>query len=127
MLRYVLQKGFWYLLTFVVAVAINFTLPRMGENNPVDIIMGKAAQGLSPEEAKLKKEGLDMQSICFLSSISGQQVHSTAATLQVGQASNFSFSHLSRQSTQNARESLKSSSKISSLFLHPTHFGGKKS
>jgi ABC-type dipeptide/oligopeptide/nickel transport system permease component len=30
----------------------------MGENNPVDIIMGKAAQGLSPEEAKLKKEGL---------------------------------------------------------------------
>ena len=58
MLRYVLQKAFWYLLTFVVAVAINFTLPRMGENNPVDIIMGKAAQGLSPEEAKLKKEGL---------------------------------------------------------------------
>ena len=34
MLRYVLQKAFWYLLTFVVAVAINFTLPRMGENNP---------------------------------------------------------------------------------------------
>ena len=58
MLRYVLQKAFWYLLTFVVAVAINFTLPRMGENNPVDIIMGKAAQGLSPEEAKLKKEAL---------------------------------------------------------------------
>ena len=58
MLRYVLQKAFWYLLTFVVAVAINFTLPRMGENNPVDIIMGKAAQGLSPEEAKAKKESL---------------------------------------------------------------------
>ena len=58
MLRYVLQKAFWYLLTFVVAVAINFTLPRMGENNPVDIIMGKAAQGLSPEQAKLKKETL---------------------------------------------------------------------
>ena len=58
MLRYVLQKAFWYLLTFVIAVAINFTLPRMGENNPVDIIMGKAAQGLSPEQAKLKKETL---------------------------------------------------------------------
>ena len=58
MLRYVLQKGFWYLLTFIVAVAINFTLPRLGENNPVDIIMGKAAQGLSPDEAKLKKESL---------------------------------------------------------------------
>lgn len=58
MLRYVLQKAFWYLLTFIVAVAINFTLPRLGENNPVDIIMGKAAQGLSPEMAKLKKETL---------------------------------------------------------------------
>ena len=57
-LRYVLQKGFWYLLTFIVAVAINFTLPRLGENNPVDIIMGKAAQGLSPEEAQKKKEAL---------------------------------------------------------------------
>lgn len=57
-LRYVLQKGFWYILTFVVAVAINFTLPRLGENNPVDIIMGKAAQGLSPEEAQKKKEDL---------------------------------------------------------------------
>lgn len=57
-LRYVLQKGFWYLLTFIVAIAINFTLPRLGENNPVDIIMGKAAQGLSPEEAQKKKEGL---------------------------------------------------------------------
>ena len=58
MLRYVLQKAFWYLLTFVVAVAINFTLPRLGENNPVDIIMGKAAQGLTPDQAKLKKETL---------------------------------------------------------------------
>lgn len=56
--RYVLQKGFWYLLTFIVAVAVNFTLPRLGENNPVDIIMGKAAQGLSPDEAKKKKESL---------------------------------------------------------------------
>ena len=30
----------------------------MGENNPVDIIMGKAAQGLTPDQAKLKKEAL---------------------------------------------------------------------
>ena len=42
MLRYVLQKGFWYLLTFVFAVALNFALPRLGDNNPVDIIMGQA-------------------------------------------------------------------------------------
>ena len=57
-LRYVLQKGFWYFLTFIVAVALNFALPRLGENNPVDIVMGKAAQGLSPEEAMQKKETL---------------------------------------------------------------------
>ena len=57
-LRYVLQKAFWYFLTFIVAIAINFTLPRLGENNPVDIVMGKAAQGLSPEEAMQKKETL---------------------------------------------------------------------
>ena len=57
-LRYVLQKGFWYFLTFIVAIAINFALPRLGENNPVDIVMGKAAQGLSPEEAMQKKETL---------------------------------------------------------------------
>src|SRR5574344_197662 len=42
-LRYVLQKAFWYFLTFLVAIAINFTLPRLGENNPVDIVMGMAA------------------------------------------------------------------------------------
>ena len=33
MLRYVLQKAFWYLLTFVCAVALNFALPRLGDNN----------------------------------------------------------------------------------------------
>ncbi len=57
-LRYVLQKGFWYFLTFIVAVALNFALPRLGENNPVDIVMGKAAQGLSPKDAMQKKETL---------------------------------------------------------------------
>ena len=29
-LRYVLQKGFWYFLTFIVAVALNFALLRLG-------------------------------------------------------------------------------------------------
>ena len=56
-LRYVLQKGFWYFLTFIVAIALNFALPRLGENNPVDIVMGKAAQGLSPEARRLAPHG----------------------------------------------------------------------
>ncbi|MCQ2104949.1 MAG: ABC transporter permease [Fibrobacter sp.] len=58
MLRYVLQKGFWYLLTFIFAVALNFALPRVGGSDPVDIIMGQAGKGLSPTEAQLKKAEL---------------------------------------------------------------------
>ena len=58
MLRYVLQKGFWYVLTFIFAVALNFALPRVGGSDPVDIIMGQAGKGLSPTEAQLKKAEL---------------------------------------------------------------------
>ena len=59
--RYVLQRGIWYLLTFLVAVAINFTLPRMGDRNPVDIMMAKASQGLSDEALREKKEGFEKE------------------------------------------------------------------
>jgi peptide/nickel transport system permease protein len=55
-LRFVLMRAGWYFLTFLVAVTINFFLPRLGKNNPVDIIMGKAAAGLSNEEARQKEE-----------------------------------------------------------------------
>lgn len=55
-LRYILQRAGWYFLTFIVAVAINFLLPRLGNNNPVDIIMGKAGSGLSTEDARQKEE-----------------------------------------------------------------------
>lgn len=58
MLRYVLQKGFWYVLTFIFAVALNFALPRIGGSDPVDIIMGQAGKGLSPTEAQQKKAEL---------------------------------------------------------------------
>ena len=55
-LRYILQRGGWYIVTFVVAVIINFFLPRLGNNNPVDIMMGKASGGLSAEAAREKEE-----------------------------------------------------------------------
>ncbi len=55
-LRYILQRGGWYFITFVVAVAINFYLPRLGSNNPVKIIMGNTSQGLSSEAVKEKEE-----------------------------------------------------------------------
>jgi peptide/nickel transport system permease protein len=54
--RFILQRGGWYFLTFLVAVAINFALPRLGSNNPVDIIMGKTSAGSSDEAAAVKRE-----------------------------------------------------------------------
>jgi peptide/nickel transport system permease protein len=54
--RFILQRGGWYLLTFFVAVAINFLLPRLGSSNPVDIIMGKSSSGLSADAAREKEE-----------------------------------------------------------------------
>jgi peptide/nickel transport system permease protein len=50
------MRAGWYLLTFLVAVTINFYLPRLGDHNPVDIIMGQAASGLSNEQAREKEE-----------------------------------------------------------------------
>lgn len=63
-LRYVTTKAGWYFLTFLVAITINFFLPRLGPSNPVDIILAKAGGGLSDnatrekEEAYLKEFGL---------------------------------------------------------------------
>ena len=54
-LRYILHRGGWYFLTFLVAVTINFFLPRLGPGNPVDIIMGKVSTS-SREAAKDKEE-----------------------------------------------------------------------
>ena len=54
-LRYILHRDGWYFLTFLVAVTINFFLPRLGSGNPVDIIMGKVSTS-SREAAKDKEE-----------------------------------------------------------------------
>jgi peptide/nickel transport system permease protein len=56
-LRYILQRGGWYFVTFLIAVTINFFLPRLGTVNPVDIIMGQI-QGLPADIAKEKEEAL---------------------------------------------------------------------
>ncbi len=55
-LSFILERGLWYLLTFFVAITINFFLPRLGEANPVDVIMNKMS-GLDNETAKEKEEG----------------------------------------------------------------------
>lgn len=63
-LNYIVSRAFWYFITFLAAVTINFFLPRLGPANPVDIIMAKTASGLDTkaamekEEAYLKEFGL---------------------------------------------------------------------
>jgi peptide/nickel transport system permease protein len=53
-LRYILARGIWYVLTLLVAITINFMLPRMGVS-PVDIIMAKV-HSHSEKAAKEKQE-----------------------------------------------------------------------
>lgn len=55
-LRFISLRAGWYFLTFLVAVTINFFLPRLGSANPVDIIMGKVSAGLSAQAAQEKEE-----------------------------------------------------------------------
>ncbi len=63
-LKHVLGRGAWYFLTFVFAVTLNFVLPRLGEANPIDTIMARAAANLDAatareqEEAYLREFGL---------------------------------------------------------------------
>ena len=54
-LRFILHRSAWYFLTLVVAITINFFLPRMGDANPIDTILAKQ-KGLSVEQAQEKEE-----------------------------------------------------------------------
>ncbi len=56
-LRYVLRRFAWYAATLLVAVTINFYLPRLGPANPVDVIMGRVGASLDTETAQEKEEG----------------------------------------------------------------------
>lgn len=44
--KYIFSKLFWYILTLVVAVFLNFLLPRLIPGNPVSVIAAKMAQGM---------------------------------------------------------------------------------
>jgi peptide/nickel transport system permease protein len=55
-LRHILGRAGWYLVTFFVAVTINFLLPRLGKANPVDTIMAQVAAGLDTNTARAKEE-----------------------------------------------------------------------
>lgn len=55
-LRYISARAGWYALTFFVAVAINFWLPRLGDANPVDTLMSKVSGNLDAKSAREKEE-----------------------------------------------------------------------
>lgn len=46
-LKYLFKKAGWYLVTFVVALALNFFLPRLIPGNPVMIILSQMAAGMT--------------------------------------------------------------------------------
>jgi peptide/nickel transport system permease protein len=54
-LRHLLKRMGWYFATFLVAVTINFFLPRLGDANPVDAIMARAGN-LDANAARQKEE-----------------------------------------------------------------------
>jgi len=54
--RYVLLRAIWYFLTFLVALSLNFFLPRLG-SDPVDIMMAQSSFS-SPEIRKQTEENL---------------------------------------------------------------------
>ena len=45
--KYMLRKLLWYLLTLVIAIVLNFILPRLIRGNPVDIIIQQYSTGMS--------------------------------------------------------------------------------
>ena len=53
-LRHILGRAGWYFVTFLVAVTINFMLPRLGDANPVDAMMARA--GTTDVTAAREKE-----------------------------------------------------------------------
>ncbi|MDG5814085.1 ABC transporter permease [Chitinispirillales bacterium ANBcel5] len=55
-LRYIVLRAGWYFITFLVAISINFFLPRLGAGNPVDVIMGQIGQGLDTQTARERED-----------------------------------------------------------------------
>ncbi len=55
-LRHIVGRAGWYFATFLVAIVINFFLPRLGDSSPIDVIMAKAGSGLDAAAAQEKEE-----------------------------------------------------------------------
>jgi len=49
--RYVAKKVFWYGLTLIIAIGLNFILPRLIEGNPVSMIASKMTAGMTDSDS----------------------------------------------------------------------------
>lgn len=52
--KYFLKKSFWYFLTIIIAISLNFFLPRFIKGNPVSAIVGAIAQGITDSNTQKK-------------------------------------------------------------------------
>ena len=52
--KYFGKKLFWFVMTFIVAFLLNFTLPRLMPGDPVAVITQRAAQGMTSAAAVQK-------------------------------------------------------------------------
>jgi peptide/nickel transport system permease protein len=52
--KYFGKKMFWFVMTFIVAFLLNFTLPRLMPGDPVAVITQRAAQGMTSAAAVQK-------------------------------------------------------------------------
>jgi peptide/nickel transport system permease protein len=55
-LRHIAARSGWYFLTFLLAVTLNFFLPRLGNANPVDLLMARASEILDAATAREQEE-----------------------------------------------------------------------
>jgi peptide/nickel transport system permease protein len=53
-IKHILGRAGWYFVTFLVAVTINFFLPRLGDANPIDTILARASSGSADAVAQKK-------------------------------------------------------------------------
>ncbi len=85
--RYVLTKAAWFLVAFIVALILNFYLPRMIPGNPVDTLVSQMAQGGADVQAMqqvyntyIKEFGLDKPAISQFGTYLQHLVHGNLGT-----------------------------------------------
>ena len=67
MRKYFKKKIFWFVITLVAAVILNFILPRLMPGDPVNAIVGKnVSPGATPEQIQEANSGLNSYLIKML-------------------------------------------------------------